>query len=547
MALTPLMLIGILGIVFMLKTQKFSKAFTIVELLVVIVVIGILAAVVIVAYNGVKKNAVNSVIQSTLVSVGKKIEANKQINGSYPTATLPDDITAPANIGLALAQSSSANEFCVNGTAQGYADIQWHVDQTLKVTTGLCAGAVIAGSVIGDYHGGTTPPPAGYVIPSRPQTAQSTGDFKLTASIPEAWDQLTLSWTAPAGMASSSTYEIQTRSSSTGDWYYHNRTDGSSDYASAVYSYSNRTFSIPYSTNSLTWSNANRMPKVAGADSEYRIRYRTTAGTFSEWDTVGLGNPIQSASDAPAGVDGFKVTRANDWSTITLSWDQLPSFAINMSEVSYEIQTRSSPTGTWYYHNRVDGASDYTSAVYSYSNRTFSIPYDTMSLTWPNRVPRTVGEKYEYRIRYNLRGSINSFSDWSVATLNNPIQSMADAPVAVTGFTVTPTSNWSSITMSWDQLPPFAVTMTEATYEIQTRSSANGTWYFHNRVDGSSDYTSAIYSYSNRTFSIPHTTTSLTWSSRMPAAGGHYEYRIRYFLRGGINEYSAWTTFSLDR
>ena len=139
------------------------------------------------------------------------MEATKQINGSYPTATFPDDITAPANIGLALTQSSSADEFCVNGTARDYADAQWHVDQTLRVTTGLCAGAVISGSIIGDYYAGATPP-VGYVIPPRAKSAQSSGEFALKVSIPEAWDQITISWTAPSSMASSSTYEIQLHS-----------------------------------------------------------------------------------------------------------------------------------------------------------------------------------------------------------------------------------------------------------------------------------------------------------------------------------------------
>ena len=62
-----------------------QKGFTIVELLIVIVVIGILAAITIVAYNGIQDRAKFSKIQTDLKSVQKLIELYKADNGSYPT------------------------------------------------------------------------------------------------------------------------------------------------------------------------------------------------------------------------------------------------------------------------------------------------------------------------------------------------------------------------------------------------------------------------------------------------------------------------------
>jgi type IV pilus assembly protein PilA len=64
------------------------SGFTIVELLIVVVVIAILAAISIVAYNGIQARARLSAAQINSREVIKKAEAYNSINGSYPaTAT----------------------------------------------------------------------------------------------------------------------------------------------------------------------------------------------------------------------------------------------------------------------------------------------------------------------------------------------------------------------------------------------------------------------------------------------------------------------------
>lgn len=66
-----------------------SKGFTIVELLIVIVVIAILAAITIVSYNGVTNRAADSAVSADLVNIAKKIEQQRIDGGSnlYPIGT----------------------------------------------------------------------------------------------------------------------------------------------------------------------------------------------------------------------------------------------------------------------------------------------------------------------------------------------------------------------------------------------------------------------------------------------------------------------------
>ena len=62
------------------------RGFTIVELLIVIVVIGILAAITLVAYGGISARAYNSQRRSDLAAVAKGLEMYFVDNGKYPMA-----------------------------------------------------------------------------------------------------------------------------------------------------------------------------------------------------------------------------------------------------------------------------------------------------------------------------------------------------------------------------------------------------------------------------------------------------------------------------
>jgi len=97
------------------RSRQRKSGFTIVELIIVIVVIGILAAISIIAYNNVQKNAADKAIKSDLDQVSTEMQRSALANGGvYPT-TLPSTIQASPNVSLSLQHSGTINYYGASG------------------------------------------------------------------------------------------------------------------------------------------------------------------------------------------------------------------------------------------------------------------------------------------------------------------------------------------------------------------------------------------------------------------------------------------------
>jgi len=115
--------------------QKNNAGFTIVELLIVVVVIAILAAITIVAYNGIQNRAKTSAAQSALSSALKKINLYAVDNADqYPPSLAAAGITNTDN----LQYTGGGSTFCVTATAQNISYFQSNT--TGSAALGACLG-----------------------------------------------------------------------------------------------------------------------------------------------------------------------------------------------------------------------------------------------------------------------------------------------------------------------------------------------------------------------------------------------------------------------
>jgi prepilin-type N-terminal cleavage/methylation domain-containing protein len=146
-----------------------QTGFTIVELLVVIVVIGILAAITIVAYNGVMSRAKEAVLKSDLSNAQRILGADNATSGSYPmtTAQANEGKGLPASSGTSYQYSSDGTSYCLTATSSTAGIPVYHADSTAGgIKDGPCAGhsgssadglqvATLAGASTADFADGT--------------------------------------------------------------------------------------------------------------------------------------------------------------------------------------------------------------------------------------------------------------------------------------------------------------------------------------------------------------------------------------------------------
>ena len=104
-----------------LVSRNQSQGFTIVELLIVVVVIAILAAITIVAYNGIQQRSTQSALQSSVSQTGKKVLLYAPQNSDmYPQeSTFAQDLSLPASTDKATYDyyaSDDRKAFCISVT-----------------------------------------------------------------------------------------------------------------------------------------------------------------------------------------------------------------------------------------------------------------------------------------------------------------------------------------------------------------------------------------------------------------------------------------------
>lgn len=146
---------------------NYTPGFTIVELLIVIVVIAILAAITIVSFNGIQSRARESQIKNNLTSVYKILSIERVLTGLYPVSLAAADSGRGIIAGSDWTYQYSVNNtlsprtFCVTYVRSGVA---YFISELAKPETGTCPGHSANGAgapLIASYHDFSTDVVAG--------------------------------------------------------------------------------------------------------------------------------------------------------------------------------------------------------------------------------------------------------------------------------------------------------------------------------------------------------------------------------------------------
>lgn len=153
--------------------NRWAKAFTIVELLIVITVIAILAVAIFVGYTGIQKNAQIRAAQSDLSNIAAEMQRSFQQTGAYPSQ-LPSAIKA-SNPKVILTLKNS-------GTAPYYTNLT--PVQNGVLLSNICNDLITEGVGNGTDQGGTV---RDYI--------QGCGQWNNNSMQVTAWD--TRTWSTP--------------------------------------------------------------------------------------------------------------------------------------------------------------------------------------------------------------------------------------------------------------------------------------------------------------------------------------------------------------
>lgn len=139
--------------------KQTQTGFTIIELLIVIVIIAILAAITIVAYSGITANAKLTALKSTLDSANSAVDASIITANALQPTGFPSSLqlTSP-NIVLELTVPSSTSQpgYCINGYSTDLNTV-WSYTSDGTLSQSMCPYYTVVGTL-----GGSVPnPPAG--------------------------------------------------------------------------------------------------------------------------------------------------------------------------------------------------------------------------------------------------------------------------------------------------------------------------------------------------------------------------------------------------
>ncbi len=167
-----------------MNTRVRGSGFTIVELLVVIVIIAVLAAIVIVTFNGLARSATEASLKADLRAAATKLANDNVLAGAYP-ATLASanegkGITSSGGTVFEYTYTALGNTYCLTARSSNPAVDPLYISSSNSAPqSGACAGHAISTNLVvnGDGSSGNNNNFSSFTYDSSDSAPGSTGSF----------------------------------------------------------------------------------------------------------------------------------------------------------------------------------------------------------------------------------------------------------------------------------------------------------------------------------------------------------------------------------